>query len=105
MSEQGKNRAEYDLGKVALEGGLSQKIDVEAGRANEWSQNPTELAAEKEITCEPREKDPSRNLRISTQLPQKVMKPQVAGDSGASIDAHVHELNEAVGGVKMLTAV
>src|SRR5947199_3576543 len=96
MSENGKDRAEYVFVKIALKSGFAQKIHVQSGRADEWPQNPTELAAGKEIAGKPCKQDPPRDNSVAAEMSQKLVKPDVARNAGKSDHRHVHELNGVV---------
>src|SRR5947207_6937719 len=82
--------------EVALKGVGAQKLHRQSGRANERTQNPAELAAEKQVSGEPGEKNFARNALAAAQRLQQTKQSDVGRRSSEGDDGDLCELHKIV---------
>ena len=59
--------AEHRFVEIPFQSVWAKKLDRQPRRADEWPENPAELAAEKQIACQPGEKGFARDLFAPTK--------------------------------------
>src|SRR5436309_1680678 len=89
--QQASEGVKHSLIKISLERVRSQKLHLQAGRANERTQNPRELAAKKKISYKPRKQNAPGHFSPGTQSPQQLQQPQIGADARKSNDQYKSE--------------
>src|SRR5262245_63975809 len=76
--QQSHEGLENCLVKVAFESSCSNKFDWKPWSTNERTQNPGQLASEKQIACQPGEQNSPSHAGFSTEVLQQLGQAQIA---------------------------
>ena len=74
----------------------AKEFDREIWRPDERPEDPRELAAEQEISCQPGEENLSSGAGTSAQFPKQLNQPKVCGDAGKGNHRGLREQHDAV---------
>src|SRR6478609_9736388 len=82
--------------KVPLERVVAQELDLQAGRADEWPQNPRELRAEKKISREPRKQNAKGNIAATAEMHEQLHEPEIGRNAREGDDEDEREQDKTV---------